>query len=220
MLIAVDYILSTQVMTHLQTKLSPKPPTLVLSNSSTDDYVWMVDGTSTSMATESVWVLEGASVNVEMDTDGTLKPAEMENILHEDLTNVYTARKILVLTEPAKAVTRMTTESIATTITTITDGDKKMTAEKDDPLTLVATGILVTLGVLTVAAGVVVAVWCMCRKFRSVNIFVRNLSTKSNPGYISRVRKHPRLIMVGSRVQPAVTTGPPATKIATKKNQE
>ena len=195
-------------MTHLRLKLSAQPPTLAQSNTSAEEYVWLAGGSSASISTTPVWILEGASMNVEMDTRGNFEPVELKNILQEDLIIMSIPKKMAAdVTAKTEGVATSTSKpAIAALIASTTQND-------DDDLALVMYAVLATVAVLLVVAGVVLLVWFLCRRFRSVNIFINKISTM-------RAKRVSRIIVVTARVQPDRISGPPVSKMPEKKDQE
>ena len=195
-------------MTYLRVKLSAQPPTLARSNTSAEEYVWLAGGSSASIATTPVWILEGASMNVEMDTRGDFEPVEMKNILQEDLITMSIPKKMAadVVTKTEGVATTTSKPAIANVLTLTTQND-------DDDLALVMYAVLATVAVLLVVAGVLVLVWFLCRRFRSVNIFITKLSKM-------RGKRASRVIVITTRVQPDRISGPPVSKMSEKKDQE
>lgn len=197
-------------MEHLRLKLSAQPPTLAQSNTSAEEYVWLAGGNSASIATTPVWILEGASMKVEMDTRGDFEPVEMKNILQEDLIVMSIPKKMA-----ADAVAKTETEGVVATTTSkpaIAALIASTTQNDDDDLAVVMYAVVATVATLLVVAGVVLLVWFLCRRFRSVNIFVNKISKM--PKRVSRI------IVVTARVQPDRISGPPASKMSEKKDQE
>ena len=210
----IELILPSKVMANLRTKLSAAPPTLVVSNNSTEEHMWMVDGATVSMASEAIWVLEDVSLSVELDTGEPIDPLGVRDIvsdLHDGLQSAYAPEMIELVTPGAVVETTTTTTTKATTALGIfVKTNKPITAAPNNKVVIFIT--LAIVAVLIVVAGMVVILsWLCCRKCRSVNIFVNTMSKYRK--VTSRRRKNSRVVMCGARVQPTHIIVGPTTAI-------
>ena len=198
-------------MRNLRTKLSDEVPTLVVSNTSAEEHMWVVDGAAVSMGSEAIWVLKDVSLRVEIDTGQPIKAPQLRGLLDDLQDGLQSAYALeMIELETPSAVTKTTTIEPTTAIETFVHTDKPTVAYSQSS----SAGMYIVLGiigVLFVAAGGIILIWFLCRKFKSVNIFVDAMS-KYRKVKSKKRRRNSRLVMVEARVRPSHSLGPATTK--------
>ena len=195
-------------MLNLRTKLSAEAPTLVVSDTGAEEHMWVVDGAAVSMGSEAIWVLEDVSLRVEIDTGQPINAPQVRDILddlQDGLQSAY-ALEMVELKTPS-AVVETTTIETTTPIEIFVNTDKPVAFARSNAGIYIVLGII---AVLFIAAGLIILIWFLCRKFKSVNIFVDAMSKYRKVKSKTR-RKNSRVVMVEARVQPSHIFGPATT---------